>query len=208
MQKMLIVHIMFTVKERILLMKNSDDRRVRRTKKAMTDALAHLLSQKPLKNITVREIADLADINRGTFYLHYRDVYDMAEQLQNEIFERFNEIVDNYEVSDNADVLLSLLIELFNLLADNAALSKVLIGKNGDAAFVDKLKNVIREKCFVNIKKQFKIENDAEFDYFYHYIVAGCIGIFSSWLENGMIESPTKMAELTKKLILTGAEQE
>lgn len=208
MQKMLIVHIMFTVNERILLMKNSDDRRVRRTKKAMTDALAHLLSQKPLKNITVREIADLADINRGTFYLHYRDVYDMAEQLQNEIFERFNEIVDNYEVSDNADVLLSLLIELFNLLADNAALSKVLIGKNGDAAFVDKLKNVIREKCFVNIKKQFKIENDAEFDYFYHYIVAGCIGIFSSWLENGMIESPTKMAELTKKLILTGAEQE
>ena len=152
MQKMLIVHIMFTVKERILLMKNSDDRRVRRTKKAMTDALAHLLSQKPLKNITVREIADLADINRGTFYLHYRDVYDMAEQLQNEIFERFNEIVDNYEVSDNADVLLSLLIELFNLLSDNAALSKVLIGKNGDAAFVDKLKNVIREKCFVNIK--------------------------------------------------------
>lgn len=65
------------------------DRRVRKTKKLLENALAELLSEKPLKSITVREIAERADINRGTFYLHYKDVYDMAEKIQNEIFGKF-----------------------------------------------------------------------------------------------------------------------
>lgn len=184
----------------------TEDRRVKKTKKAMFLALAELLSEKPLSNISVREIADLADINRGTFYLHYRDVYDMVEKLQNEIFEKFNYIVDNHEPRRHGDEIFPLLVELFDLLSDNAALAKVLIGKNGDAAFVDKLKMVIREKCFANAQKEFGITPDDSFEYFYHYIVSGCIGIFSSWLNGGMRESSEQMAKLTKKFILTGAE--
>ena len=182
----------------------TEDRRVRKTKKAMTEALAELLLTKPLNNISVREIADMADINRGTFYLHYRDVYDMADKLQSEIFEKLNDIVDNHEPNKNTEELFPMLVDLFNLLSENSELAKVLIGKNGDAAFVDKLKQVVREKCFVNVQKTFGIKNNDEFNYFYHYIVSGCIGIFSAWLNNGMKETPLEMADLTKKLILTG----
>lgn len=182
-------------------MEQTKDRRVRRTKKAMAEALAELLLEKPLNNISVREISDMADINRGTFYLHYRDVYDMVEQLQNEIFEKFNEIVDNHEPQKSNEELFPLLVELFNLLSDNSALAKVLIGKNGDAAFVDKLKQVIREKCFVNVAKNFAAKTDDAFNYFYHYIVSGCIGICSAWLDNGMKESTPEMAAFTEKLI-------
>ena len=185
-------------------MLQTEDRRVRKTKKAMTEALARLLLTKPLNNISVREIAEQADINRGTFYLHYRDVYDMVDKLQNEIFDKFNEIVDNHEPKKNTDELFPMLVELFNLLSDNAELAKVLIGRNGDAAFVDKLKQVIREKCFANVQKNFNIKNNDEFDYFYHYIVSGCIGICNSWLNSGMKETPLEMANLTKKLILGG----
>ena len=70
---------------------------------------------------------------------NYRDVYDMAEQLQNEIIEKFNEIVENYEPKKQTDELFPMLVELFNLLADNSVLAKVLISKNGDAVFVEKL---------------------------------------------------------------------
>lgn len=183
----------------------AEDRRVKKTKKAMHEALAQLLSEKPLNNISVREIADIADINRGTFYLHYKDVYDMVEKLQNEIFEKFNEIVNNHEPKRNSDELFPLLVELFNLLADNSELAKVLMSKNGDAAFVDKLKQVIREKCFVNVQNKFGISNSKIFNYFYHYIVSGCIGIFGEWLNSGMKESSLEMANLTQKMILTGA---
>ena len=74
-------------------MVNSDDRRVRKTRRLMTDALAKLLAEKPLSNITVREIADMADINRGTFYLHYKDVFDMVDKIQADLFEKFNAIL-------------------------------------------------------------------------------------------------------------------
>lgn len=186
-------------------MPRNEDRRVKRTKKAMTEAFAKLLLEKPLNNISVREIAEIADINRGTFYLHYRDVYDMAEHLQNEIFDKFNEIVDNHEPKNSSDYLFPLLAELFNLLSENAELAKVLISKNGDAVFVDKLKQVIREKCFVNIREELNIKNDDEFDFFYNYIVSGCIGICSAWLNNGMKEEPKEMALLAERLIKNSA---
>ena len=185
-------------------MTQTEDRRVRKTKKAMTSALAQLLLEKPLSSISVREISELADINRGTFYLHYHDVYDMVEQLQNEIFEKLNEIVDLHEPKNNTDELFPMLVDLFHLLSENAELAKVFIGKNGDAAFVDKLKKVIHEKCFANVQKNFNIKNSAEFEYFYHFIVSGCIGIFNAWLNGSRKETPLEMAELTKKLILTG----
>ena len=169
----------------------------------MADAFAGLLLEKPLSSISVREISDIADINRGTFYLHYRDVYDMAEQLQNEIIEKFNDIVENYEPKKQTDELFPMLVELFNLLADNAELAKVLIGKNGDAAFVDKLRNILREKCFINAQKVLGIKNNEEFNYFYHYIVSGCIGICSAWLDEGMKETPFEMAAFVERLIVS-----
>ena len=181
----------------------AEDRRIRRTKKAMTDAFASLLLEKPLGNISVREISEIADINRGTFYLHYRDVYDMAEQLQNEIIEKFNDIVENYEPKKQTGELFPMLVELFNLLADNSELAKVLISKNGDAAFVDKLKNILREKCFINAQKVLGIKNNEEFNYFYHYIVSGCIGICSAWLDEGMKETPVEMAAFVERLIVS-----
>ena len=186
-------------------MAQNDERRVRKTKKAMQDALAGLLLEKPLKNISVREIAEIADINRGTFYLHYRDVYDMVEQLQSEFFERFNVIFDNYEPEKRTDNIFPVIAAVFQLLAENADFARVLLGKNGDAAFLDKLKNLLREKCFVNAQKLLNIKNDEEFYYFFHYITSGCVGIFDAWLNGGMKETPLEMASFTEKFILDGA---
>lgn len=185
-------------------MEKTEDRRVRKTKKAMSAALAALLQKKPLKSITVREISELADINRGTFYLHYSDVFDMVEKLQNDIFEKFNKIISEYEPKKNIDTLFPVLVKTFELLAENAELAKCLIGKNGDAAFVDKLKNVLKEKCFSEVNKILKTDDEAKFSYFFQFIVSGCIGIFSTWLNNGMPESPSEMARLTEDFIVKG----
>ena len=53
-----------------------EDRRVRRTRKILTQALTELLQQKQVNEITVKELTDLADMNRGTFYLYYKDIFD------------------------------------------------------------------------------------------------------------------------------------
>ena len=70
-----------------------EDRRVRRTKKLLTQALTQLLQQKQVNEITVKELTDLADMNRGTFYLYYKDIFDMIEKIEDELFENLNGII-------------------------------------------------------------------------------------------------------------------
>ena len=53
------------------------DRRVRRTQKLLKDSLVTLMQEKEFKNISVKDITDRADLNRGTFYLHYTDTYHL-----------------------------------------------------------------------------------------------------------------------------------
>ena len=60
---------------------HKEDRRIRRTKKLLKQALAQLMDEKEFKDITVRDITERADLNRGTFYLHYRDVYENQEYV-------------------------------------------------------------------------------------------------------------------------------
>ena len=57
------------------------------TKANLTSAFWSLYEEKPIEKITVREIAERAGYNRATFYLYYRDVYDLFEQLEDEIME-------------------------------------------------------------------------------------------------------------------------
>ena len=58
------------------------DRRVKKTKRQLRLALMELMCEKPQKHISVRELAERADINRGTFYIHYKDVSDLLQQLE------------------------------------------------------------------------------------------------------------------------------
>lgn len=55
----------------------SEDRRVRKSKKALEEALIRLLAKKTITEITVTELTEEADIHRGTFYNHYKDTMDL-----------------------------------------------------------------------------------------------------------------------------------
>ena len=58
------------------------DRRTRKTRKAIFDAFAELLSEKELEKITVKELIDKADVSRVTFYNHYLDIYDLHDKFE------------------------------------------------------------------------------------------------------------------------------
>ena len=57
--------------------KSKVDRRIRYTKKMLKDALVRLIQHQHISAITVKELCELADINRSTFYAHFRDPYDL-----------------------------------------------------------------------------------------------------------------------------------
>ncbi|OZG62175.1 TetR family transcriptional regulator [Bifidobacterium lemurum] len=67
------------------------DRRARRTRKAIDEAFLSLMRQKGFERITVGEVAERADINRATFYLHYVDKYDWMNAYVDGLFEELAE---------------------------------------------------------------------------------------------------------------------
>ncbi len=180
------------------------DRRVRKTRRALKEALIEKLKDKPIQEITVREIADEIDINRGTFYQHYRDIYDMLSQIEAELFEEFGELLDNSDKHHTQNIM-STFIGFVTLLKENSDLVLVLLGPNGDPAFVDRVKEMVREHVIDAWMRVNSSESMRYFDYYYEFVVAGCIGLFQKWLATGAKETPEELAELIDAILNGGS---
>ena len=128
-------------------MEHNKDKRVIRTKALLIRSLSALMKQKNIKDITVKELCEYADINRGTFYLHYKDIYDMLDSIEQELSEKFLQIFQKYNSETNEDFPYPLFLEIFKLVDDNAELFRVLIGPNGDISFIMKIFKLYNIHC-------------------------------------------------------------
>lgn len=89
-----------------------EDRRVRKTKSAIKHAFIQLLKERGLENITVQDIADKADINRGTFYLHYEDKYLLLTDMEDECIDQISKFTQFSEIQgDNVEMIATLFID-------------------------------------------------------------------------------------------------
>ena len=180
------------------------DRRVRKTRRQLRECLITLLKEKKVQDITVRELTDMADLNRGTFYLHYKDVFDLLEKTEAELQEDFNQLVCKHDAVDLKQRPSVIFNEIYSLVNDNADMIEILLGENGDLNFVNRLKQLIREKCLKDWMEVFRSGNAAAFDAFFSFIVSGCIGLVQYWLQTGLKETPEQMAKLTEHIITKG----
>ncbi|MBQ8081283.1 MAG: TetR family transcriptional regulator C-terminal domain-containing protein [Clostridia bacterium] len=181
-----------------------EDRRVRRTKKLLTQALTQLLQQKAVKDITVKELTDLADMNRGTFYLYYRDVFDMLEQIENELFETFDNIVLSHDKESVIGQSKPMMLDLFSFIEDNQEMCRVLLGPNGDMMFFQRMNEVIRDKCRKDWLSLREPQQEGEFDYHYSFVISGCLGLIRAWVSRFCSEPAIRMAEMADTLIRRG----
>ncbi len=180
------------------------DRRVHRTRALLRQGLTSLLQEKSLKDITVKELTQLVDINRGTFYCHYRDIYDMVEQLENEMFEEFSTLVNAYSTEDLRRDLRPILVDVFHFVDRNADMCAMLLGGARDMNFFLRLKSVIYEKVLQEWGDLHRMRESPQRDYYMAYLVNGVLGLLQTWLEGGLAESSQEMAMLAEQLILSG----
>ncbi|MBP3647717.1 MAG: TetR family transcriptional regulator C-terminal domain-containing protein [Clostridia bacterium] len=182
-----------------------EDRRVRRTKKLLTQALTQLLQEKQINEITVKELTDLADMNRGTFYLYYKDMFDMLEKIEDGMFEALDAIISLHEHDDVSQQTKPILLDLFDFIEENQEMCRVLLSPHGDMNFLHRLNEVVREKCLKAWPDIRKEKGEADFDYHYSFVVFGCAGIIRAWVNRNCPESAEKMAEMAYGMILRGS---
>ncbi len=75
-------------------MEKKPDLRVMKTRRAIREAFAQLLAEKPFAAITVQNILDRAQVNRKTFYNHYHDKYDLAKQVMDDVGQDLRETAE------------------------------------------------------------------------------------------------------------------
>ncbi|NRD76526.1 TetR/AcrR family transcriptional regulator [Bacillus sp. BRMEA1] len=186
------------------------DKRITRTKWLLRDALTVLMEEKGFEGITVRDLTEKAAINRGTFYLHYRDKFDLLEQSEDEILLAVEEITSEINPNDalaytSQSEPFPIILRLFEFFQENASFMKVLLGPKGDASFQVKLKEMIKKRFIQNIVHMHLKEDMAvPLDFFLSYVSSAHLGIVQHWLENGMEQSPREMTLIAARLTLLG----
>ncbi len=175
----------------------SEDRRVRRTKKLLTQALTSLMKEKQIKDITVKELTEKADMNRGTFYLYYKDIFQMLESIEEELLAALNLILD--EKLGETPLNEQMLVDLFEFMRENREMMGVLMSFRGDICFLYRLNRLIREKLI----RIWDISSDreGEFDYDYYFVIFGCAGLVKAWMNRDCADSSEKLARCVNDIL-------
>ncbi len=182
---------------------NNTDRRVKRTKRALRDALLSLLEKKPINEISVTELTNLADVNRATFYFYYTDLLDMLQQIQNEAYRDFQEVIGESPASITTIEGFTAYAEtLFNYCKDHESLVKFIIKNDTNNQLYKKIQLLLLNNI-PNSKDTFDINNPAR--YSTNFVLTAMVGIMIDWMDEGMKISPHELAEFCAHIYLNGS---
>ena len=173
------------------------DRRTKYTKMMTKQALLELIVNQPLSKITVTDICNRADINRGTFYKYYSDPYDLLQQIENElfldiknIFQKSLSIVTNYDF----------LVQILEYIAKNSSVCKVLFITHGDKDFISRILQLAHDKTIMEYRATASDATIESLEMLYIFISNGIVGITQNWIQNDMKQDPKELAELIIRL--------
>ncbi|MFZ7943856.1 TetR/AcrR family transcriptional regulator [Neobacillus sp. 19] len=189
---------------------NVIDKRVIRTKRMIRDALTEIMEERGFEGVTVRNLTEKAQINRGTFYLHYRDKYDLLEQSEEAILTGINKIVNEINPMDavnytSHDEPFPILIKLFECFKEHSYFLKVILGPKGDASFQMRLKELIKQTFLEKVADEINTEEMlVPMDFLISYVSAAHLGVIQHWLQGGMEKSPREMTLILAKMTLLG----
>lgn len=183
---------------------NDNDSRVKRTKKLIRKGLAELAKEKSINKITVKELTDLIEINRGTFYLHYKDIFDLVESIENSLYDEFNEIIKTVNPNTILETPIDILEKFCVFISENADAFVMLIGENGDANFVYRIGTVMNDAVFELFSSIYPEMDSERYSFTYEYCKYGSVGLIRCWIIENHDWTPRQVAELWLHLIARG----
>ncbi|TRZ39487.1 TetR/AcrR family transcriptional regulator [Niallia circulans] len=190
------------------------DLRIIRTKESILTALIELMEEKGFETITVKDITTRANINRGTFYAHYQDKFDLMAKCEEKVMleissiakQNFPTVIASLEMASSDVPPFPLTVSLFEYLNENSDIMTALLGPKGDLSFQTRLKEFMRDTLYGNnpiplIKEEnFLVPSQ----YLFSYMGTALIGVIQQWLNSGRKESPQEMARILTMINVNG----
>ncbi|MBQ3087290.1 MAG: TetR/AcrR family transcriptional regulator [Clostridia bacterium] len=181
-----------------------DNRRVRYTKMVLRESLIELLKEKPINRITVTDICQHADLNRGTFYNYYCDAYDLLAQIEEELYSALYETTVRFETDGITGELLE---KLLAVIEENRDLCHVLFNINSDKTFLNKLLELTKEFAF-RYWAEHNVNNlsQTQLNLLYSFFANGAVGLLCNWIAGEHDVTKEYLAKTILALGIKGAE--
>jgi AcrR family transcriptional regulator len=174
------------------------NRKTRYTKMVLRDSLTDLMKEKSILKITIKDICEVADLSRSTFYAHFKDQYDLLQQIQEETIANIEKLLEKYNNDGSKVAIIHMLEELLRYIADNGESIQVLLSENGDINFQKKIFGFTRQK---EVLKYFTDKFDEKTqEYASVFMVNGAIGLIQQWFKNNMDVPVKDMVKLFMKI--------
>ena len=150
------------------------DRRTLYTKRVIKEALIDLMRSKPFPKITVKELCAAAEINRGTLYLHYLDIADVLDDIENEILDATKDDLARINLFDDS---LSLQMEGFlTILAQQELVELLLVHQAAHTHLLDKMVSIVKQNVLPTLCSQLGL-SDALANCLFCYLFHGCLAM-------------------------------
>ncbi len=177
------------------------------TKQRIKETFTKLINEKGLDALTVSDIARDSGINRGTFYLHYLDKYDLMAQLENETIENLKQIIlvdhEDEELDDPTDLVsYSAIYAALRYVKNDFAFIKALASDGGDPHFMRMFKGIMDDLLMTKITESKEIHffnQNMPDDYAREILLSNIVAIISLWIKKDGLESPELIAKMVTK---------
>lgn len=175
----------------------------RKTKQLIQKSFMEILEKKSFEAITIGDITKTAQINRGTFYLHFKDKYDLLDQIEQQLFSALGSHIDDLQSHYSSTHTFEkeqedLAATLFGFIEIHSPKLKIFLSDHGRAGFHIRFRDAFSEKVRLNLEKNesFNSSLKVPMEYFLSFITSAFLGLIEQWIQNGLDKTPQEMTAL------------
>ncbi len=169
-----------------------ESRRTQYTIRVMQDALISLMEEKPFYKITVTDVCKRADINRSTFYVHFKDTLALRTSIENEIFNQLQNTLEQIQLPSSKNLQYDILFTFLKYIQSNSKGVRVLLGLPQTNDFQIQI-----VRLAYSLIEQYQPD-----EYYSIYQIAGSLGVIQLWIQQGCIMEPSVLAQKLLKYAL------
>ncbi len=159
------------------------DPRVRRTKRAIRNALAALLAERDLNEITIRDVAAQAGINRKTFYNYYSGIHQVMDEIENEVVAMTEAVFGDLDLRREMENPYAIFQKITAIINTDMDFYGHLLSMTENAGLSAKLVALLKEKAREALAPQLALDGD-RVNVILDYSLSGLIGVYQSWFNS------------------------
>lgn len=167
-----------------------NNRRAQYTRQQLKAALIALLSTQPLAHVTVTAICQQANVNRGTFYMHYDNPTALFHAIEQDLVAQVAPLIQ-------PDVpVMTWLPQVLDVIRQAHTATTIILQNIDASPILQTILQPLRQQTLLAYAQRFNESDPQVLNYYFDYYFSGAIHVITRWLSRGAKESPAVIAQI------------